>query len=186
MGTELLATDIHDRFVTSIHWDRWSPSKWKLYDENHTYLAEIRKVLAPGFLWKVGTREGNEARFEDAQEMVLKTLLVYEYLVAARARITNPNDWTRDAEARTATNARVRADAPNAVCWCALGALAWSLQKDPYDDDKWTLIRALLNFHANELYGQSEVWVNDYLAHDDVLKMYDAAIADYGERIGKR
>jgi hypothetical protein len=104
-------------------------------------------------------------------EMTLK-----EYLTAARNRIADPDHWTRDAEARDASGQRVGATVPDAVKWCASGALLFVQPRLPeeYQAANGALIEA-----GYSLFNENYVKTNDRLrptSHRDVLAIYDYAI----------
>jgi hypothetical protein len=48
-----------------------------------------------------------------------------EILIATRARIVNPIDFTRGTSARDDTGAHVHPNSPEASCWCLLGAMIY-------------------------------------------------------------
>lgn len=93
-------------------------------------------------------------------------------LRAARQRITDPKNWTRDAYARdeAGRDTYTNGDCDFAVCWCAYGALGaeGSGVLTPEAD---ILFQAAL-----ELYEKGPVEINDALGHEAVLRVYDRAI----------
>lgn len=54
----------------------------------------------------------------------MNTMTVKEVLIAARAKIADPANWTQGACARDVCGGKTFSSNNNAVCWCSLGALA--------------------------------------------------------------
>ena len=97
-----------------------------------------------------------------------------EILKAARALITDPQRWTRDAYARDALGNRVESRSPHAVAWCASGAICAAAQG----------VSNNIQDRANEalaeqvgVAGVSISAVNDSCGHAYILAAYDRAIA---------
>lgn len=108
-----------------------------------------------------------------------------ELLKRARRRITDPQRWTQGAEAREAGGCPTAVWHPEAVRWCAIGALAaecctarltaggrWHVQ---LDSDRFHLARQRLEA-ANQ--GAEVPTLNDHQGHGAVLALYDAAIRE--------
>jgi hypothetical protein len=53
----------------------------------------------------------------------------------AHELIADPEHWTRHAYARNSDGLPTDPEAPDAVCWCALGAIHRCYGYRPYDDD---------------------------------------------------
>lgn len=94
-----------------------------------------------------------------------------EILVAARARIEDPKNWTCGATARDRYGGPVRAENPSAVRWCAVGAL---LAEEP---DRESALGHEAYLALFEVSG-GPARLNDRGKHEAVLRMYDRAI-DY-------
>lgn len=99
-------------------------------------------------------------------------------LIAARERISEPEHWTQGRSARNAAGQAVGHNSPDAVAYCALGALAWAANwtvgRDPrsltlYDQ----AAKALKGKETNLLIGH----FNDSHTHAEVLALFDRAIA---------
>jgi hypothetical protein len=91
-----------------------------------------------------------------------------------RALISDPDRWTTCAYARTAIGTKCAPLDPQAVQWCALGAVV----RIADDARLERMIAGALCTAAADLgigYG-SPASINDQRGHDAVLKMYDRAI----------
>lgn len=101
---------------------------------------------------------------------------VRDILIAARAKIEKPENWTTGAEARDAKGQVVRAKSPHAVCFCAEGAVL--SVKAPL---KATLrARELLANAVPTASGFQGIWAyNDWphRQHRSIVKWFDRAIA---------
>lgn len=93
-----------------------------------------------------------------------------ELLTRARAIIENPQNWTKGEMARDAGGRLVVSHSPDAVCFCAVGALrraAYELCIDRFPSfytlQKWCGTEPVPLF-------------NDTHTHADVLALYDRAI----------
>lgn len=101
-------------------------------------------------------------------------------LEEARSLIASEDRWTKGWYAMNANGRSCLPTAPEAVCWCAEGALAkasgvlyrtWTNSSD--DTLLWKSVR-----HASEQQGfDSPYELNDCSSHADVLRMLDDAIA---------
>ena len=109
----------------------------------------------------------------------------------ARNRISKRENWTRTALARNSTGHEVAPVDPQATCWCAHGAVAAEAGLNGYADSipgthafeaAEALYEASMDIlaEASPRYVglRSIVQVNDELRHEDVLKMFDTAIAN--------
>jgi len=99
---------------------------------------------------------------------------VVDRLKAARAKLLPRGAWTQDAFARDRDGNHVDSGAPNAVCWCAVGAL-----RAVGDDDgtgRFALERELL---GRRRINTEVTWFNDYAAKSKriVIRLFDRAIA---------
>ena len=104
-----------------------------------------------------------------------------EILIAARGLIADPARWTRKAYARSQEGVNVFPLGPEAVCYCALGALEKvSNVLHGYRTDDQSAKRAYdaLKEHANRLFHTSVGQANDTRAHGDILRLFDCAIDD--------
>ena len=93
---------------------------------------------------------------------------VTELLIEGRARIAR--GWTQGASARDVTGSVTRAWAEEAVCWCAMGAVACR-------EDDWATTAAAWVV----LEEAAGMWVAEWneapgRTHEDVLALYDRAI----------
>jgi hypothetical protein len=111
------------------------------------------------------------------------------YLIAARAKIENPVNWTQHVLARDANGNDKPSDHPlandthwegidgrdpQACQWCAMGAVQAVTTDETEGDVTLALCKA-----TNQLYGQSHIaTVNDEIGHDAVLACFDRAIKD--------
>lgn len=91
-----------------------------------------------------------------------------EILIAAKAKISDPDKWTQGSFAKDKMGYEVSYKSPRAVCWCSMGAVA-SVQD---------------GFRARALFkvcpGKSSVAAyNDKptTTHADIMKLFDDAIA---------
>lgn len=100
-------------------------------------------------------------------------MTIRERLVAGRARIASVETWTRREFARDANDRPVDPASPEAVRWCAIGAL----RADGYLGDD-TRVEAIwrLDKAARFRYDRSMADVNDLMLHAAVLRVYDDAI----------
>jgi hypothetical protein len=98
-------------------------------------------------------------------------------LKAGRELLSEPKRWGRGSFAQDATGIHVPAQSKRAVCWCALGALH---KVAPGQENVWARIEAaaLLQLAARG----SVSFLNDNSSHEDVLRMYDGAIASKESR----
>ncbi|MCJ2067825.1 hypothetical protein MKK75_03210 [Methylobacterium sp. J-030] len=92
------------------------------------------------------------------------------YLRAARDTLTDPAHWTKEAYARDRRGAAVASNSPEAVCWCAYGALERLGTGEIVD------AREYLRVAADDLFKSPPAGVNDHIGHAAVLRMYDRAI----------
>ena len=101
-----------------------------------------------------------------------------QILKAARELISEPERWTKDAEARSPIGRSVRHESPNACRWCVLAAI-WRAGGPPPPSGYGTgAIGALLDAGG---FGDS-ISLLDYnddpnTTHADILALYDRAIA---------
>jgi hypothetical protein len=90
-----------------------------------------------------------------------------QILIAARALIANSENWTKRFMARDKDGKPVRSTVPEAVCWCALGALR-RICGSTFGEPAEIL---------NEEMGFSITAFNDLHTHAEVLAAFDRAIA---------
>ena len=92
-----------------------------------------------------------------------------EQLRAARALISNPDNWTQGKFARDWTGKETTPSATDAFCWCAVGALEKvGSNAEPFKALRWSLptgCRSISSF-------------NDSHHHAEVLALFDKAIAE--------
>ncbi len=94
-----------------------------------------------------------------------------EALIAARAKIEKPENWTQDFLARSAKGRKVSPRSANAVCWCAMGALEAVCR---YGSEASIGSFDALAHAMPSLYGIAEF--NDTHTHSEVLAKFDEAI----------
>lgn len=101
-----------------------------------------------------------------------------EQLIAAKDLIRSPDKWTRDFYARDSDGVEVSPDNSTAVCWCALGAIAYATNTD------WNQFWSLSSDTASALLGAAHVdedvpaWNDDPArTHAEVMEGFDRAIA---------
>ena len=92
-----------------------------------------------------------------------------ERLKRAKELIQDPAHWVQDWYARNEQDRDVNPDSPDAVKFCALGALYRNEDHDIHD----TL---LLTGCSTYLYRMSITDANDHIGHHAVMKIYDRAI----------
>lgn len=113
-----------------------------------------------------------------------------EVLERARALITPPEAWTTKAFARTAKGIlfpegqRVQHSAPEAVCWCAVGACRKAAGVKRLFDENYAASDRAVQALGKQL--RPEGWegsfadvhsYNDDHTHAEVLALFDRAIA---------
>lgn len=92
-------------------------------------------------------------------------------LIAARALIEKPENWTRRALARDVDNISLTADDPDAICFCAIGAIrkiANSTKEEEFALEKLRQLDVVTSVGV-AIY-------NDTHTHAEVLAMFDLAI----------
>jgi hypothetical protein len=90
----------------------------------------------------------------------------------ARNMIAKPENWTQGVCARDIDGNEIGIDSPKAVCWCSLGAL-----NEVYSDVTYDGWWALINFLNQEVGFGHVATFNDSHTHEEVLAMFDKAIA---------
>lgn len=105
-----------------------------------------------------------------------------EDLKAARKLIEEPECWTQGSMARDAAGNALGFRSPDAVCYCALGALD-SVIREQHPSERFVKARMLLE----QVCGEYVESVNDSpnTTHADVLAMFDRAIALAESAAGK-
>ena len=98
-------------------------------------------------------------------------MTITENLQAARDLITDPNKWTQFAVARNSGNQITLASSPDAVCWCAFGALQYTYSRDQEFRDLLNIMTYLDSF----MNGSVGIY-NDTHTHKEVLAAFDRAI----------
>lgn len=97
-------------------------------------------------------------------------------LQQARELITDPAHWTQEVFARNALGKSVMGDEPDAVCWCADGALHKIRGGAGHHSDAYFDAYNALNKEVEKL-GHSQVEsFNDKTTHAEVLGVFDRAI----------
>jgi hypothetical protein len=100
-----------------------------------------------------------------------------DVLREARALIADPDRWCQGYEAVDANGVFIDSTAPQAVRWCALGALGRVANRRQLRSTEMLDVDEALD-EASRLYGKTVDHVNDEDGHAAVLRVYDAAIAD--------
>jgi hypothetical protein len=98
-----------------------------------------------------------------------------EVLQQARALISDPARWTQDAPARNADGQRVEPFKPEAVCWCAWGALDRAVWDTGFVAPGHGRALAHLIRELGLQAGQLGTF-NDTHIHAEVLALFDKAI----------
>ena len=96
---------------------------------------------------------------------------VADVLRAAREKIAVPERWTQGTFARQKEGNPIGPLEPNAVCWCALGAVIAVAGR--------SLPALYARATINRMYGGDFAWFNDTSTthHADILAVFDRAIA---------
>ena len=97
-----------------------------------------------------------------------------EILTSAREKISDESRWTTEAYARSRDGRIVSWSAPDAVCWCAQGAVR--SETDGIDINPGLSAIGALCLALPGLTLLSEF--NDSCTHAEVLALFDKAIAD--------
>lgn len=100
---------------------------------------------------------------------------VIDLLKRARERISAPERWTKGGYAKDAKGFSVAPDAPEAVCWCASGAV----KAESPDGDELYDIRGALSLHISGITNGIPRF-NDApsTTHADILALFDRTIAE--------
>lgn len=97
-----------------------------------------------------------------------------DFIKAARALITTPENWTTGVFARNAALDEVDPTDETATCFCALGALA-----KVANDNHLNSHRIIQKMYAyTDTYGKSIASFNDVFGHAEVLRMFDAVTTE--------
>lgn len=97
---------------------------------------------------------------------------IKEILIAARAKIERPENWTKGVFARDPQGRDVAPTSKTAVCWCTIGAI--TATGVGYDDEALAsnYLRREIDTH------DKSIWkFNDTSTHAEVLAMFDRAIS---------
>lgn len=107
-------------------------------------------------------------------------MTVKEVLIAARAKIADPANWTQGSFAKDIDGCQVWPWDEDATCLCAMGAIAVSV--GGYDQHSIDSVFATPYFDAlSEVMGAGDVvQFNDTHTHAEVLAKFDEAIAAQG------
>ncbi len=106
-----------------------------------------------------------------------------ELLRAARAKITPPGSWTRYHTARTLpypNGEAVPVYSSNATCWCAIGALCVvkpDARRELTEQNRVDTVATAAYLEKYIGTYSSIANFNDNSTHDEVLAVYDGAIA---------
>ena len=107
---------------------------------------------------------------------------VTEVLMEARYLISSPERWTQGANARNARGRRTHWGSPEAVCWCANGAIAKvaATAAEPRIGFDFLVERARVRLDRAVDHPYGAFTFNDSHTHEEVLGMFDRAIAGKG------
>ena len=97
-----------------------------------------------------------------------------QILKGARALISDKNVWAKYAMAVDINGREVSVESPDAACFCSLGAIRRAAGCPNYSSDEMSAreaVRAVLTG------GHSIASFNDTHTHDEVLDLFDRAIA---------
>ena len=99
-----------------------------------------------------------------------------DFIKAARALITKPENWTTGVFARNDVLDEVDPTDETATCFCTLGALA-KVADD--NDDHLNQSRIIQKMYAyTDTHGKSIASFNDAFGHAEVLRMFDAVTTE--------
>lgn len=101
-------------------------------------------------------------------------MTVKEVLIAARAKIADPANWTQHDYARRKCGYAVNPTSTYAECWCAIGALAAVI------GDTVRAEKSVPYFELRDAMGLDIDDFNDTHTHAEVLAKFDEAIAAQG------
>lgn len=100
-------------------------------------------------------------------------------LTEARELITDRARWAIQASAVTADGKSCLPNDPDATRWCAIGAVQKIVSRE-FDGDEWLnatqATQNLMDSCAAHAYGRDAQFVNDWVGHDAILGVIDAAI----------
>ena len=100
-----------------------------------------------------------------------------ELLTNARTLLSNIDNWTQVAGARDIEGCAIHPNSDYAVKWCAIGALLKFYTGEPLDNG-YNIAANFLAMEAKKECNMSITSFNDSMTHQDVLDMYDRAIAN--------
>ena len=104
-----------------------------------------------------------------------------DVLVAARARLDDPDRWTQEAYARRVDNETCKPRDPGACKWCLLGAIAHeSNQFGIIPPPLLTFLEGMRSYCFKDQF-QNVTELNDYLSHSSVLGFLDLALQQFPE-----
>jgi hypothetical protein len=98
-------------------------------------------------------------------------------LERVKARIADPQRWTRLVCARNAGGEEVGSNDPDATCWCFVGACT----KEGVKGETVEMIYLAMNKYP-EFENLSRGILNDAMGHDAVMRVLDRAITLAGEQ----
>lgn len=105
-----------------------------------------------------------------------------DILLAAKDRISDPEQWTCNADARDKYNGAVEALSEFAVSWCARGAVlteAYKMGKLVPIHDSCVIAKRALRKAAETVAAEDcFMRVNDVHGHGTTMEMFDEAIRD--------
>lgn len=101
---------------------------------------------------------------------------IKDKLIEARALIEKPENWTQGAFARDEKGEAVEIGSDKAVSYCMIGAL-WRACNAGEDRTKARPAQDVLHKAAEQVTGDSSILlVNDFGTHEEVIRVFDAAI----------
>lgn len=106
-------------------------------------------------------------------------------LIAARLLLSDEENWNKGKYALTSNGEHKYGGHPDAVCWCSKGALQAFHEPEPYNnyqdvrDNAQRVLHSMINKHQDDWDSTGIVSFNDNerTTHEDILNLFDAAIA---------
>lgn len=103
-------------------------------------------------------------------------------LTEVRALLSDPERWTKQAEARDEHGTPVNAWDAEATCWCLYGALIRVTNTGMYANEEYN--KACEQIRKELSAGYEHEWIsefNDHSSHSQVIEMLDSVISKENE-----
>ena len=97
-------------------------------------------------------------------------------LKKAKGRIWYKKNWTTGICARDSDNASVHSKDPNAICWCAYGAIVWATANYPQLDEVVAYIEEIVPIVKEN---SGIVAINDKQGHEAIIRVFNQAIKSH-------